>query len=262
MKSLDALAGGGPRPCPSCPHWWSSSSSLWSEHANIMQSSGFITAGEDGGRRISALIHGLIPAPCVKMWTAGFCFLCFFYRHFSKELGKQLIRIKTDLSTALIASSLGAKPITASRARLWPRVWFIFTVNWKQSKGARLPPVCMLSGCRVGFFVQRCRVAQVPLFFLCRWIEAARCVSWSPSWKSWEEAGLAGGGNENVRWPASIQLYKLMVSMKCQSKLLNQEGATRLVVLQSPPLPPLLLDGNLLKAENTWWVTTGQTQWG
>lgn len=110
---------------------------------------------------------------------------------------------------------------------------------------------------------------HVPLFFFstlswkkCRWIEAAKCVSWSPCWKSWEEAGLAGGGNENVRWPASIQLYKLMVSMKCQSKLLNQERATRLVVLQSPPLPPLLLDGNLLKAENTWWVTTGQTQWG
>lgn len=96
----------------------------------------------------------------------------------------------------------------------------------------------------------------------CRWIEAAKCVSWSPCWKSWEEAGLAGGGNENVRWPASIQLYKLMVSMKCQSELLNQERATRLVVLQWPPLPPLLLDGNLLKAENTWWGTTGQTQWG
>lgn len=40
--------------------------------------------------------------------------------------------------------------------------------------------------------------------------------------------------------------------MKCQSKLLNQERATRLVVLQSPPLPPLLLDGNLLKAHTAY----------
>lgn len=211
----------------------------------------------------------LDPCTLCENVNSRFLFLLFFYRHFSKELGKQLIRIKTDLSTALIASSLGAKPIAASRARVWPGVWFMFTVNWKQWKGARLPPVCMLSGCRVGFLSSgaESHMCLCFVFFTlswkkCRWIAAAKCVSWSPCWKSWEEAGLAGGSNENVRWPASIQLYKLMVSMKCQSKLLNQERATRLVVLQSPPLPPLLLDGNLLKAENSWWVSTGQTQWG
>lgn len=106
----------------------------------------------------------LDPCTLCENVNSRFLFLLFFYRHFSKELGKQLIRIKTDLSTALIASSLGAKPIAASRARVWPGVWFMFTVNWKQWKGARLPPVCMLSGCRVGFFVQWCRVAHVPLF--------------------------------------------------------------------------------------------------
>lgn len=114
----------------------------------------------------------LDPSTLCENVNSRFLFLLFFLnRHFSKELGKQLIRIKTDLSTALIASSLGAKLITASRARLWPRVWFMFTVNRKQSKGARLPPVCMLSGCTVGFFVQRCRVAHVPLFFFPPWAE-------------------------------------------------------------------------------------------
>lgn len=141
-----------PCPCPSRPRWWSSSSSLWSENANIMQSSGFIAAGDDGGRRISALIHGLIPALGVKMWTAVFCSFCFFLnRLISKAQGKQLISIKMDLSTALITLPLGLKPITASRAWLWPRVWFMFTVNRKQSEGARLPAVCMQSGCRVVF---------------------------------------------------------------------------------------------------------------
>lgn len=37
------------------------------ENANIMQSSGFITAGEDCGRHIAALIHGLIPETFCKM---------------------------------------------------------------------------------------------------------------------------------------------------------------------------------------------------
>lgn len=45
---------------------------------------------------------------------------------------------------------------------------------------------------------------------------------------------LARRGNGNVRWPTSIQLYKLMLSVKCQSKLLNHVGTTPL-----QPLPML-----------------------
>lgn len=155
MKSLRALADRGkrknPRPCPSRPRQWSSSSSLWSEHENITQSSGFITAGEDGGRCITCSesrpwsLH-LEWKRERSLFLCGSCF-SFSSRHVSKERDKQPTRCRTALSTLLIASSAAVKPITASRGPSVGGVRFMFTVNWKRSGRARLAPVCMRSGC-------------------------------------------------------------------------------------------------------------------
>lgn len=143
-----------------------------------------------------------------KMGPAAFCSFGLFV-FFKQALFQRMEKPANAQNDGPLHGSnriiLSVKPIIASRPQLWPRVWFMFTVNWKQWRGARLPPVCArwaAAGWVFGPAVQSrtcafvCFVFSTPGWKACRWIEAAKCVSWSPCWKSGGEAGLAGGGNE------------------------------------------------------------------
>lgn len=164
-----------------------------------MQSSGFITAGEDGGWRVAA-----DPCTFCEMWTPVSCwdFFCWLKTGTSpiKEEKKQPISAKTDLYTALIASSLAVKPVTASRAWLWPSVWFLFAENWKQSAGARLPPVCSV---RFAIHWSKATAVSLLLFFFfttelkgCRWIEAT--VEKVEKRRAWRAAVMKMSGGPQV----------------------------------------------------------------
>lgn len=94
-----------------------------------------------------------------------FVFFCFFFKHALLRRMEKPANAQNDGplhgSTRII---LGVKPIIASRSQLWPRVWFMFSVNWKQWRGARLPPVCARWAAAGWVFSPS--GANVPLFVL------------------------------------------------------------------------------------------------
>lgn len=170
---------------------------------------------------------------------------------------------KADLFSPLIASSPGRKQATAYRAPTVTRSSACLQSTKSSQKVLRcfIPePFTFLfllyvisngnteaAGCILIPSLHHSRAADASLF--------------SPSWKETEWRGkvhfmkrqlllplksgrlrrgsLAHRGNGNVRWPTSIQLYKLMLSVKCRSKLLNQVGTTPLQPLPTPPVMKL-----------------------